>query len=356
MISSIRIQNFRGYTDSFFELQDGVTIIVGPNASGKTTLLEALYVLAQGESYKAQDFDLVRFDSDWARLDANFLGGDRRTIKLQKTNTDNVVKTFSINEDPAKRLKEHQLLPVVLFEPMDMNILTGDPSLRRAFVDVLLGGLLPDYNKHLKNYRRALMQRNTLLKKMQTSRKDELFVWNLRLSELGGVIHSARQKLVERCQEGLQKEYAYVSGKDENVRITYISDATGSDYAESMLARLEANLNKDIMRGFTSTGPHRDDLLLTIHDHDAKDAASRGETRSLILSLKLVQLRLLEEARGVKPLILLDDVFSELDGHRRKSLAAALQSYQTIITTTDADVVVEHFMNDAHVIPLSVAN
>ena len=110
------------------------------------------------------------------------------------------------------------------------------------------------------------------------------------------------------------------------------------------------------MRGFTSTGPHRDDLLLTIHDHDAKDAASRGETRSLILSLKLVQLRLLEEARGVKPLILLDDVFSELDGHRRKSLAAALQSYQTIITTTDADVVVEHFMNDAHVIPLSVAN
>lgn len=352
MFISLRMQNFRSYTDGQFEFEDGVTIIVGPNGSGKTSLIEALLVLCTGSSYKVADIDLIRYGSDWMRLDGVLAGGEERTLKL-KFEEDNVRKSYTLQGVERVRLTAQQKLPVILFEPQDMNIVTGEPSLRRDFLDTILGSTDPHYASNLKNYRRALSQRNTLLKRPNAPRPDELFVWDLRLSELGGVVHAARKQLLQDFSSNIQDVYYQISGKHDIVSVAYVSDENTADYAEAMLSRLSSGLHKDIARGFTGTGPHRDDMLLTIRCHDAKVAASRGETRSLLLSLKLLQLKALETATGKKPLILLDDVFSELDGARRQALAAALQGYQTLITTTDADLVIEHFTDKAHIIALT---
>lgn len=353
MFSSLRLQNFRSYADGQFEFEKGVNIIVGPNGSGKTSLLEALLVLCSGSSYKAQDIDFVKFGSEWTRLDGVLAdGNEERTLKI--TTQDDMVskKSYTIQGQERMRLSLAQKLPIILFEPQDMNTLTGEPALRRDFIDRILLATLPPYQTHIKNYRRALSQRNTLLKRMDHPKTDELFVWDLRLSELGGVVHTARKHLLQTLQNGLQDMYTAISAKQDDVAVAYLSDDTGGDYAETMLAKLHARTEKDIIRGFTSIGPHRDDFMLYIRGHDAKAAASRGETRSLLLALKLLELSEIEKASGKKPLILLDDVFSELDGARRQSLATALQNYQTLITTTDADLVIDHFTDKANIIAL----
>ena len=354
MIQSLRLQNFRSYTDSQFEFEPGVNIIVGPNASGKTSLIEALLVLSRGSSYKGQESDLVAFGEQWARLDGAYQGQDTRTVKLEIAGDGRINKSFILNDLPKIRLNDQQRLPVVLFEPQHMSMLVGEPSLRREFLDDILAASLPRYGVQLKNFRRVLSQRNSLLKRLYVSRKkEELFVWDLRLSELGGYIHDARAALLQDLSGGIAKRYNAISGKNEQVTISYVTDSTAADYTTSLLATLSKSYDKDMDRGFTGSGPHRDDFVVSLRGHDARTAASRGETRSLLLALKILEVKQLQQATGKRPLLLLDDVFSELDGHRRKALAHALKSYQTFITTTDADVVIEHFMDTASVIPLA---
>lgn len=352
VFSSLRLQNFRSYTDAQFEFENGVNIIVGPNGSGKTSVIEALVMLCSGSSYKVSDIDVVRYGSEWARIDTVTDDNETRTIKIhvQEQITD---KKYTIHGVEKVRFMPQYRLPVVLFEPQDMNMVTGEPSLRRDFLDTILTTTLSSYAVQLKNYRRILAQRNALLKRTHAPRPDELFVWDLRLSELGGAVHGARKALLQDFSERIQATYDTISGKHDPVSIDYITNIAADDYTEAMLKKLNNDLQKDISRGFTGVGPHRDDILLTIRGHDAKVAASRGETRSLLLALKLLQLQVLEQATGQRPLILLDDVFSELDGARRQSLATALQGYQTCITTTDADLVVDHFIDKAHIIALN---
>jgi DNA replication and repair protein RecF len=352
MITSLRLQNFRNHVDSQYEFADGVNIIVGPNGSGKTSLLEAMLVVCSGSSYKADDESLVAYESDWCRVDAELSGEVRRSVKLRKEG-DVYKKTYVFNEQEKQRFLAQQQVPVVLFEPQDMNVLVGEPSLRRDFLDAILCVTLPHYPVHLKNYKRILSQRNALLKRPTPPRQDELFVWDLRLSELGGIVHTARKALIQNFSTYLQETYTQISNKKDTVSISYSSDSDREDYAEAMLTQLHQRRQKDIERGFTTVGPHRDDFVLWIHTHEAKTSASRGETRSLLLSLKLLQIQELENAKNVRPIILLDDVFSELDGARRQSLAAALSNYQTFITTTDADLVIDRFTDKAKITPLS---
>jgi len=352
VFSSLRLQNFRSYSDAQFEFEKGVNIIVGPNGSGKTSVIEALVMVCTGSSYKVSDSDVVRYGSDWTRIDAVADDNEVRTIKIQVHEhlTD---KKHTIHGAEKSRFMPQYRIPYVLFEPQDMNLVTGEPSLRRDFLDTILTATLPNYAVQLKNYRRILAQRNALLKRAQAPRPDELFVWDLRLSELGGAVHGARKTLLIDFSERIQETYDTITSKHDPVSIEYTTNIVAEDYTESMLKKLHGDLQKDIARGFTGAGPHRDDILLSIRSHDAKVAASRGETRSLLLALKLLQLQIIEQATGQRPLILLDDVFSELDGARRQSLATSLQGYQTCITTTDADLVVDHFIDKAHIIALT---
>lgn len=350
MFDSIRLQNFRSYEDASFEFGERVNIIVGPNGSGKTNLLEALLVSARGNSWRAKDAELVCIGGLWARIDVQ-TPNMSRIVKLEKQN-DLTKKTFEVDGQPVQRLSLQKTVPVVLFEPNHLLLLTGQPELRRNFLDDLVEQTVPGYGTVRRAYRRVLAQRNALLKRGYTQAAQQIFVWNLRLSELGGKIVNERQKVVEQINELATTTYQNLSRTDARIEVSYQSASLAEQYESHLLKRLEGGLEKDCLLGFTSHGPHRDDLKITLNDWPAEATASRGETRSLVLMLKIVELKLLEQARNQTPMLLLDDVFSELDGRRRHALTDYLKNYQTFITTTDADAVVKNFTESNNVIPL----
>ena len=357
MISDIRLQNFRSYIDEAFEFAPGVNIIVGPNASGKTNLLEAVLVLARGASYRVKDSELVRYDQPWARLDAHVSRdtadesmADTRTVKI--INEPNPAKTYEIEGRVYRRLMPGKTLPVVVFEPNHLFMLSGSPDLRRSYLDDLLEQTDPTYGRLRKDYRRVLTQRNSLLKRSGMEAAGQIFPWNVRLSELGGSMATARMNLLDHMNAEAGELYSSLARSDTEVELQYESKLPASGYATALLRALEHNFALDVARGFTGAGPHREDITVLIRGHSAQSSASRGEARTAVLMLKVMELRLIEQARGIKPVLLLDDVFSELDGARRQSLTNYLQDYQTFITTTDADVVVEHFMDRCLVIPM----
>jgi DNA replication and repair protein RecF len=365
-LTDIRLQNFRSYADDSFELSPGVNIIVGPNASGKTNLLEAILVLARGGSYRAKDAELVRFGSPWARLDTHAAQDDEsdttheRTLKIECNGLQGAAsgnlravckKSFVIDGQTVLRMTQPKMLPAVLFEPNHLLLLTGSPELRRSYLDDLIEQTMPGFGPVRRQYKRVLAQRNALLKRGSHVAGPQIFVWNLRLSELAGRIVQERLELIERINQVAGETYSRLAHAEADVLVNYTSSLDVHQYESSLLKKLEHNLERDCILGFTTAGPHREDINVLLNGHTLQDAASRGETRTIILALKIIELQLIEAARGSAPLLLLDDVFSELDGARRQALTEFLRDYQTFITTTDADVVVQHFMDECNIIP-----
>lgn len=345
MITSLRLQNFRSYRDESFEFNNGVNIVVGPNASGKTNLLEAVLVLSQGKSYRAKDQELVMFGKPWSRLDG-FFGKHSRAVKLEPD------KSYLLDDKPYKRLGFDKTVPLVLFEPNHLQLATRGPEHRRDFFDDLLERSQPGYKPLLANYKRTLAQRNSLLKQNPVQGRKQLFAWNIRLSELGGKVASARQELVDDINKKISRTYSRIAQHRSKVALEVDSQFPADNYSSRMLDKLEKNTAIDFERGFTAHGPHRDDIVFYLDKQLAGVAASRGEARSLLLGLKIYELELIEKARGRKPIFLLDDVFSELDGARRLALVDYLKDYQTIITTTDADSVLAHFTEGPNLIAI----
>ena len=349
MITDLRLQNFRSYGDASFELSPGVNIVVGPNASGKTNLLEALLVIGKGSSYRAKDTELIEFNKPWARLDVDLIDGGKRTVKVVREPAPS--KTYEISNKQYKRMTLPNTLPIVLFEPEDLRLLAGGPERRRDYIDDLLEQTRPGYGTIRRQYKRALAQRNSLLK--QYGSRDQLFPWNIRLSELAGQITRARAELIKDINKEIPNLYRELSGTETKVTAAYQSKQPIDGYETALLKDLESSLDLDLARGFTGQGPHRDDLLMSFNGRPSSEVASRGEARTAVLALKILELKLVEKIRQQAPMLLLDDVFSELDGKRRHALTNHLASYQTFITTTDADAVVGHFTESANIIPLN---
>lgn len=352
MITDLRLQHFRSFSDASFELSTGVNIVVGPNASGKTNLLEALLVLARGASYRAKDAELIQFGRPWARLDGHSESSGRRTVKL--TREPRAEKLYEIDGKPFKRLSSKQSLPLVLFEPNHLYMLIGGPERRREYLDDLLEQTGAGYGSIRRQYRRALAQRNSLLKKGGQVSAGQLFPWDVRLSQLAGQIVRARSELAERINTGITGLYKQLSQTKTKVTLTYDSRWPVDAYESQLLKKLDAARADDLLRGFTGYGPHREDVLISFNGRPAAETASRGEVRTAVLALKILELKIVEAAaEGGTPLLLLDDVFSELDGRRRHALTDYVSPYQTFITTTDADLVVQHFTAKTNIIPLS---
>lgn len=349
MINDLRLQNYRSYKDDTFEFGPGVNIIVGPNASGKTNLLEAVLVSCRGSSYRVKDADVVMFDEPWARIEGDTDEG-KRVVTVERTET-TTVKKFVINGVNQKRLSLQKSIPVIVFEPDHLRLLTGGPERRRNYLDELLEQTISGFATLRREYRRTLAQRNRLLK--TNPRPDELFVWNVRLSELGGKLVQHRLRLVAELAAEIEELYQALSQSKTSIRLEYLSSCAVDSYSTSLLKKLESSLEQDRLRGFTTHGPHRDDLVVIIDGQKASVSASRGESRTILLTLKILELKILERSRDKKPILLLDDVFSELDGKRRKALTSYLKDHQTFITTTDADIVVQHFMDDCTIIPVA---
>lgn len=347
MIDSLRLRNFRSYKNDSFEFDQGVNIIVGPNASGKTNLIEAILVLCQGHSYRGSDKDLIKHSGGWAKIDALIGGADRSIIWKQYENK--VDKEYRLGGSIFKRLSQQNVLPVVLFEPSHMQLLTDSPELRRDFFDDVIEKLKPEFRNTRRQYKRAVAQRNALLK--QNKSTDQIFIWDIRISELGGVILKERNEFISKYQKLLTKLYNKIAGKRHAVGLKYKTKLSGTNFPSNLLNALQKNLSLDRELGFTTIGPHRDDITPMMGGHELVGKGSRGEIRTMLLALKILELHALETVSQTKPILLLDDVFSELDGARRRALTDYLKDRQTFITTTDADIVVKHFMNKSRVIP-----
>jgi DNA replication and repair protein RecF len=345
--SSIRLQNFRSYTDFVVELNEGVNIVVGPNASGKTNLLEAFMVVSGFNSYRTNFDNLINFSADWCRIDAEF-GDQKRVIKINTQPKLN--KIYEINNKLTKRITYKDIVPVVLFEPNHMQLLTGSPETRRNYLDGILSKTDIEYAKTLRDYKKILNQRNNLLKKGDIS---SIFVWDIQFAQKAGYLHKKRKALVDILNNKLTDRYKNISNKDVIVEITLLCNSPKENYETELISLLNKEAQNDLHKGFTSKGPHRDDFLISLNGIAAEYTASRGETRTMILALKLLEVDLIETERQQKPLILLDDVFSELDGSRRKALTRYINTHQTIITTTDADIVTKEFAQNSNLISLS---
>jgi DNA replication and repair protein RecF len=341
MISSVRLQNFRSYDEASFEFEPGVNIIVGPNATGKTNLLESILVLGSGNSYKARDNELVGINKKWCRVEG-FFDGQQRIVKIVNT-AERTEKNIEIATKAYKRLSFNLKLPIVFFEPGDLQVITRGPQLRRDLIDGLLVKSRPEYKPLLNKYHRVLAQRNALLKHGAGYGQNQLFAWNLRLAELGAKVVEQRCTLIDQINKKISQTYSQVAAHSSSLKLNYQSVFSSDNYATNILKKLEADSKKDYALGFTMYGPHREDIKFFLNDRAVSLTASRGEIRSIVLSIKIFELELIENSRNQKPIMLLDDVFSELDGARRAALVQSLKDYQVIITTTDADSVIEHF-------------
>lgn len=330
-ISSLRIQNIRSHADYQVTFSPDVTVITGANGSGKTTLLEALYIALQGSSFKGVDGDVLRSTSPWWRIDVRDHDDHRRTITFDPARPSRR-KQFTIDQVTSARLLPKHKRPVILFEPDDLRLLSGSPARRRAFIDTLISKVNPLYATALRKYERALRQRNTLLKQTYVNR-DELFAWDVALAEHGAYLIEQRIVFIERLNDGLNDAYDDIAQAHDDVSMHYSHTFVG-DTKQKLLNELHAHYERDKILGNTSVGPHRHDVIFMLNNRPATAVASRGETRTIILALKFLEVSLVEQLSEIKPLILLDDVFSELDETRQKALSDRTRGYQIIMTST----------------------
>lgn len=341
LIHHLSVAGVRTYDLYDVGLHPGVTLILGPNGSGKTSLLEAIYYTSRGTSFRGRDRDMIRHGDD--RADIKLLLGDGSTRRARIATDSNLKQTkqFVVGDRTLGRLPPDHKLPVVLFEPDELRLLTSSPQRRRDFLDGIIARLSPTYSTVLSRFARALLQRNELLKQHESMNESDwqnhLFAWDVKFAELSSTIIKARMNFIVHANEHLSRIYSDLAGSDNVVMASYVStlDTPIESLQQVLLNRLESSRRSDAMRGFTSVGPHRDDIAISLNDHPAAEAGSRGEMRTIMLAFKLLEVELQEHHSGQKPLILLDDVFSELDSHREQALISALSGYQTIITATD---------------------
>jgi DNA replication and repair protein RecF len=333
LISSIRVQHFRIHETYSLAVSPHVTLITGANGSGKTSLIEALYVALQGSSFKGSDGTILQQDAPWYRVDVHFNDETSRTVKFDPARATGR-KQFIIDEKTSYRLAPQYKYPVVLFEPDDLRLIGGSPTRRRQFIDRFVSQLDPEYGIALRRYERALKQRNTLLKRPTVS-TDDLFAWNVSLSEYGSYIITQRIRFIDELNQRLSVVYKTISHTDDVVVIRY-SEKSSGNIQQKLLTDLHARVEKDKILGFTSVGPHRHDVLFDFNHSPALSVSSRGETRSIVLALKFLEVDIIESITNKKPIILLDDVFSELDESRQKHLTEFTRRNQMIITSATA--------------------
>ena len=331
ILKTLRVQNFRTHSDFILEIGEKSTLISGANGSGKTSLLEAIYFVLQGTSFRSSDKEILRNDgSSWFRIDLEDSRDSLRTIifndAVQKSK-----KQFLVDGNKKARLSANLRIPVVLFEPDDLQLLSGSPTRRRNFLDYFLSQIFPSFQLALTIYNKALKQRNNLLKRDNVS-KDELFPWNLMLAEYGAEIISKRQDFLELLNSKIEEVYFEISGVKDEIEIDYLGEKVSKN---EILAILSENIERDKILGYTNFGPHKHDIQFIFNKKPAQNVASRGENRSLVLALKFIETDILADLTSKRPIVLLDDVFSELDDDRQKLLTKHFSKYQTIITSTN---------------------
>jgi DNA replication and repair protein RecF len=349
-IGELRLGDMRAYAELAAAFGDGPQLIWGPNAAGKTSLLEAMVLLARGASHRTTtDAELIRWGADVARV-VGTSGSDEIEVALVRPGSvaaaGGARKRIRVNGVPrrAAALAEH--LRVVLFAPEDMLLVAGSPTLRRSTLDQLAATLTPGYAAELSTYGRALQQRNGLLRAIreETASRDQLRYWDRPFLDAGGAVVAARLALLERLSAPLAAAHAEIAPDEAAagaLGLEYVTNApmgTGESPRDALERRLAETAEKEAWNGTTLVGPHRDDLAFVMGGRDLAAFASRGQQRTAILALKLAELDLVTEHDARPPLLLLDDVFSELDPARRAHLVRRIAGLpQAFVTTTTLD-------------------
>ena len=335
-ITRVTLNNYRNYGSLGLELSPGLNVFTGENAQGKTNLLEAVYFTGVGRSMRTpRDKELIRWGDDMARIRADAAGRygkSRVEIVLDKREN----KRVAINGVPVKKLGELMgVIMVVLFSPDEIAIIKEAPGERRRFIDIAISQISRTYFYLLTRYNRILSQRNRLLKAGGADTQD---VWDLQLADVGAKIIKTRKGFIARLNGLADKNHEYLTAGRERLTLRYesIEGENEQEIRENFLAELKRTRERDVIQGFTHVGAQTDDMAVLAGDLDIRRFGSQGQQRTAALSLKLAQLDLFYEETGEYPVLLLDDVFSELDETRRNKLIERLLGHQTIITCTNA--------------------
>ena len=340
-VKTINLQNFRNYERASILPDAGVTVFTGQNAQGKTNIIEALHLCCLGRSHRTpRDEELIRWGSDAAQVKTETLQADgTHEVSILLSRQQKKKKTVRIGARQAERIGELMgHVCGVLFSPEDLQIVKSGPAERRRFMDMELSQLRPAYFYALQRCVRALNQRNALLREIarDASLITTLDMWDEQLASCGGEIVRSRREAVEMLSKSAQQAHASLTGGREVLSVRYVSQAADAEKPEErLLERLHAARSEDLRRMTTTVGVHRDDLHISIDGKEARMFGSQGQQRSAVLSLKLAELELAEQERGEAPILMLDDVMSELDPGRRRQLIERIDRVQTFVTCTD---------------------
>lgn len=327
IVKSVRLTNFRCKDNYLFECKNETELILGKNGCGKTSILEAIYIATQGKSFRATDPEIMKHGADYYRIVLKYEDGIETIVTYDGND-----KIFLTGDKKSKRLPIKYKYPVVLFLPDDLHIFETSPTKKRDFFDRIISGCFPEYSLILSRYNKALRQRNIILKDSEVVDSELLFSWNIMLAKYGTEIRDYRKKIVEKINEKITEVYRSIAKNEDEISIRIKS--FGPEKTEnSYFLRLENDLEKDVMLGHTTYGVHRDDFEFIFNEKDASGSASRGESRSIILALKFIEANMIYEKTHKKPIVLLDDVFSELDDVRQKALTENFKDNQVIITS-----------------------
>lgn len=335
-INSLDLKNFRNYEYEQFEFSPHTNVIYGNNAQGKTNILEAVYLFAHGRSHRAKsDKELIKFGEDFSKIEIDFADNDREHNAKMHIKR-NGKKAVSVNSVPINRLsKLISYLNVVMFSPEDLDLVKGSPAFRRRFIDASLSQLYPNYLVNLTDYNKALMQKNSLLKqlRLQNKKNDSLLsVWNMTLAQKGEAIMSYRCEFVEELNKFASAIQSEICG--EALTVQY-APSIKSDFLDF----LELHQQREIESASSLWGIQRDDLNITINERDARFYGSQGQQRTAALSIKIAQADYIEHIKDEYPVLLLDDIMSELDINRRMYLSQKIRNKQVLITSTDTDII-----------------
>lgn len=339
-VSSLKLQDFRNIREASLEFSPGINIFYGENAQGKTNVLESIYLAGTTKSHRtSRDREMIRIGEEESHIRMEVVrraGSFRIDMHLKK----NRPKGVAVGGVPLRRAAElFQLVHLVFFSPEDLGIIKNGPGERRKFLDILLSSIDPIYLKDFSLYQRCLTQRNHLLHDLfaRPELLPSLDVWDAQLTEIGARIIEKRQTFAAELETAAASIHEKITGGAEKLTVTYEPNTAAETFAE----KLRAGRNLDLRMKTTGAGPHRDDFKVSANGLDLRLFGSQGQQRTAALSLKLSQIGLLEEKTGERPILLLDDVLSELDRGRQTFLLDSLDHTQTFITCTGLDEFVE---------------
>lgn len=340
-IESIELQDYRNYQELHMELSQGTNILCGDNAQGKTNILESMYVCCTTKSHRtSKDRDLIRFGRDESHIKL-MVRKDEVPYRIDMHLKKNKPKGVAVNGIPIRRASElFGIVNVVFFSPEDLNIIKNGPAERRRFIDLELCQLNKLYVHSLVQYNRVVTQRNKLLKELtfHPEYEETLDVWDMQMIQYGTEVMKCRREFIGELNGIIGSIHRQLSGAREEILITYDPNVLPENFEKELME----GRSQDIRQKTSLTGPHRDDISFIVNGIDIRKFGSQGQQRTTALSLKLAEIEIVKKLVRDYPILLLDDVLSELDSSRQEQLLAGIGHIQTVITCTGLDEFVDH--------------